>query len=251
MSYRKIWIETNGQIPVDENGVSYEIHHIDGNHKNNDIDNLTCLSIKEHFSIHHSQGDWAAANRILQKIKNIEALREIGFTPKTYSQWMAKNKLGMYSDEAQEKANKTKKERGAGFCHNKELASKGGKIGGPKGAKVTNELHKQRGTGVYSKEHQSKAGKKGGAVAGKIPKSDNQKESIKSGMKLLWEKRRLGLLPPRKPRGPNKSKTQAESFEILPIELHQALDSHNYSPDPIDKTFEPNERCEGAQDTLS
>jgi hypothetical protein len=203
------------------------------------------------YDSHHLQGDWAAANRILQKIKNIEALRSIGFTPKTYSQWMAKNKLGMFSKEAQEKANNTKKERGSGFCHNKELASKGGKIGGPKGAKITNEIHKQRGTGVYSKEHQSKAGKKGGAVAGKLPKSDNQKESIKSGMKLLWEKRKLGLLPPRKPRGPNKPKTQAMNCEVLSNEPLQVLDSHDYSLNPTDKTFELNEHCEVSQDTLS
>ena len=51
-NYRKIWIEHNGPIPIDENGRSYEIHHIDGNHSNNHIDNLKCVSIQEHYDMH-------------------------------------------------------------------------------------------------------------------------------------------------------------------------------------------------------
>ena len=38
--YRKIWESYYGPIPKDENGISYEIHHIDGNRDNNDINNL-------------------------------------------------------------------------------------------------------------------------------------------------------------------------------------------------------------------
>lgn len=58
--YRKIYEQHYGSIPVDEHGRTYEIHHIDGDNTNNDITNLKCVSIKEHFDIHASQGDWDA-----------------------------------------------------------------------------------------------------------------------------------------------------------------------------------------------
>jgi hypothetical protein len=70
MNYRKIWEKVNGPIPVDENGISYEIHHIDGNRSNNDLSNLICISIKEHYEIHLKQGDYLAAQMISRKIKN-------------------------------------------------------------------------------------------------------------------------------------------------------------------------------------
>ena len=38
-----------------------EIHHIDGNHKNNSIENLMPVTAQEHYEIHKSQGDKAAA----------------------------------------------------------------------------------------------------------------------------------------------------------------------------------------------
>lgn len=55
--YRKIWESYYGPIPTDSNGRSYEIHHIDGNRNNNDISNLKCLSIKEHYNVHYQQQD--------------------------------------------------------------------------------------------------------------------------------------------------------------------------------------------------
>jgi hypothetical protein len=38
-----------------------EIHHVDGNHNNNDITNLKPVTALEHYQIHLSQGDKAAA----------------------------------------------------------------------------------------------------------------------------------------------------------------------------------------------
>lgn len=38
-----------------------EIHHIDGNHENNHIDNLQPVTALEHYEIHKTQGDKAAA----------------------------------------------------------------------------------------------------------------------------------------------------------------------------------------------
>ncbi len=69
MHYRKIWKKHFGEIPIDENGRSYEIHHIDGNTKNNNISNLMCISIQEHYNIHYNQGDYGAAFRIAQRLK--------------------------------------------------------------------------------------------------------------------------------------------------------------------------------------
>lgn len=69
MNYRKIWIEANGPIPKDENGRTYEIHHKDGNRKNNDLDNLMCLSIQEHYDIHLAQKDYQACHAIKLRMK--------------------------------------------------------------------------------------------------------------------------------------------------------------------------------------
>lgn len=68
-SYRNIWIKNFGPIPKDELGRSYEIHHIDGNNKNNELDNLRCVSLQEHYDIHFAQGDWYACLRISAKLK--------------------------------------------------------------------------------------------------------------------------------------------------------------------------------------
>lgn len=68
MTYRRIWESVHGPIPKDENGRSYEIHHIDGNHSNNSLDNLKLVTIEEHYDIHFRQKDygacWSIANRM-------------------------------------------------------------------------------------------------------------------------------------------------------------------------------------------
>ena len=69
INYRKIYEQHYGKIPKDENGRSYQIHHIDGNRENNDISNLKCVSIKEHYDIHYSQKDWGACYLIGRKMK--------------------------------------------------------------------------------------------------------------------------------------------------------------------------------------
>lgn len=66
--YRRIWEQANGPIPVDEDGRSYEIHHINKNHSDNRLENLLCVSIEEHFAIHLKQGDFGAASAILKRM---------------------------------------------------------------------------------------------------------------------------------------------------------------------------------------
>jgi hypothetical protein len=68
-NYRKIYEQYHGPIPIDTEGRTYDIHHIDGNHKNNNPNNLVAVSIQEHHDIHQSQGDWGACSAILMRMK--------------------------------------------------------------------------------------------------------------------------------------------------------------------------------------
>jgi hypothetical protein len=75
---RKIWVHANGPIPKDVSGRSYEIHHIDGNWRNNSLENLACVSIQEHYEIHYKQCDWGACRGIAIRMKmSPEVISEI------------------------------------------------------------------------------------------------------------------------------------------------------------------------------
>ena len=67
--YRKIYEHHYGSIPKENNGRSYEIHHIDGNHTNNNPNNIIAVSLKEHYDIHYSQQDFGACFLLAQKMK--------------------------------------------------------------------------------------------------------------------------------------------------------------------------------------
>jgi hypothetical protein len=78
MNYRRVWIDANGPIPKDEFGRSYEIHHIDGNRKNNELSNLQCLTIVEHYDVHFKQHDYGACHHIAFRMaQNVEDLRKL------------------------------------------------------------------------------------------------------------------------------------------------------------------------------
>lgn len=68
-NYRKIYKNHYGQIPKDEKGRSYEIHHIDANHSNNDPNNLKCVSLQEHYDIHKSNGQYNACFKMALRLK--------------------------------------------------------------------------------------------------------------------------------------------------------------------------------------
>lgn len=67
--YRKIYEGHYGPIPKDTTGRTYEIHHIDGNRKNNSPENLIALSIQDHFDLHYSQQDWFACHRLATRMR--------------------------------------------------------------------------------------------------------------------------------------------------------------------------------------
>ena len=63
INHRKIYEKYyNVKIGRDEFGRAHEIHHIDGNHENNDPLNLKEVTIEDHYRIHYKQGDWAACS---------------------------------------------------------------------------------------------------------------------------------------------------------------------------------------------
>ena len=96
-TYRKIWENHHGKIPKDSNGRVYEIHHINGNHNDNNISNLMLVTIEEHYKIHESQGDWGACimigkrmNISSDELSNIQKGKKrpgIGGVPKGTIPW--------------------------------------------------------------------------------------------------------------------------------------------------------------------
>ncbi len=68
-NYRKIYEEARGPIPKDQEGRTYDIHHIDGNRENNDLSNLVALSIQDHYDLHFKQGDYSACLLISYRMK--------------------------------------------------------------------------------------------------------------------------------------------------------------------------------------
>jgi hypothetical protein len=68
-NHRKVYENYHGPIPIDSDGRTYEIHHIDGNHDNNDPNNLRAVTIQEHYNIHYAQRDWGACQAIALRMQ--------------------------------------------------------------------------------------------------------------------------------------------------------------------------------------
>lgn len=110
-NYRKIWEKKYGNIPVDENGKKYDIHHIDGDRSNNSIDNLMAVSIKEHYHIHKNQGDWQACHVIMKRL-NLSVQEQLEINKK-----ISQIKKGrQVSEEHKRKISETLKGRKNGPC---------------------------------------------------------------------------------------------------------------------------------------
>lgn len=114
MNYRKIWEKVNGPIPKDSLGRSYEIHHKDGNRKNNDISNLMCVSIEEHYKIHLNQEDYEAACMIAERLNlqadELDELYKLNKTTykKGHTPWN-KGKTGVYTEDQLNRIRETTK----------------------------------------------------------------------------------------------------------------------------------------------
>ena len=62
--YVRIWEKHHGKkLPS-----NMEIHHIDGNNQNNDVNNLMAVTIEEHLEIHKKQHDYGAVQAILMRM---------------------------------------------------------------------------------------------------------------------------------------------------------------------------------------
>jgi hypothetical protein len=76
--HRKIYENHFGQIPKESNGRTYEIHHIDGNHSNNNPLNLTAVTLQEHYDIHYAREDYRACYLMaLRMAVSVEELSEL------------------------------------------------------------------------------------------------------------------------------------------------------------------------------
>ena len=87
--YRRVYIKHHGSIPVDQNGRSFDIHHIDGNSHNNNIENLVALSRYDHFMTHLNNGDFFACILLSGSIEiNEELIRRL-----TENYWTEEKRL--------------------------------------------------------------------------------------------------------------------------------------------------------------
>jgi hypothetical protein len=76
--HRRIYEKNYGPIPIDANGRTYDIHHLDGNHSNNDPLNLVAVTLEEHYAIHESQGDVRACLIMAQRMgKSPEEIKRL------------------------------------------------------------------------------------------------------------------------------------------------------------------------------
>ena len=125
-SYRKIWLDHFGPIPIDNYGRSFEIHHINGDHYDNRIENLQCLSILDHLKIHLEQGDFLAASSIAQRINLSE--EDMAILSKKGGIEARDKKLGIHSLSIEDRringAKGAKAIRGMNWYHNGYVSKK-------------------------------------------------------------------------------------------------------------------------------
>lgn len=130
-----------------------EIHHIDGNHSNNNITNLKPVTVLEHYEIHLTQGDKAAAALIgVRANVPIEIRSQL-----SREQAIENNKLGVC---------------GFGLGH----ASEAGKIGGKAGGAYA----KKHCTGIFSLTPEQNKQRHFNSVVSRL---------IKNGKASAWPKK--------------------------------------------------------------
>lgn len=100
MHYRDIWKKHFGEIPKDEYGISFEIHHIDGDRTNNNLKNLECLSIEQHYLKHLEQGDLNEANAVLTRMKKLKQGKQLNQKALVGTKWYWKDSIQKQFDPA-------------------------------------------------------------------------------------------------------------------------------------------------------
>lgn len=166
-NYRRIWKNYNKSIPLDENGVSYDIHHIDGDKINNDINNLLAVSVKEHYEIHYKQKDWGACKALSMRV-NIPYKERAKITSKVF-------KGKKLSEEHKQKIGKANK----GRVQSKEEREKrkfprpGSGPPGPRSEEIKHNISKAK------KGQKYKGGIKRPGAGPQGPRSEETKEKMR------------------------------------------------------------------------
>lgn len=137
--YVRIWEDYNGQkLPQ-----NMEIHHIDGNHDNNDPNNLLAVTIEQHLEIHQKQNDYGAVQAILMRMNRSE--EEV----KLLAECASKHQKKLLSEGRHNFQLMTEEKR-------REISTKVGNL--TKEKKIG--LHRINADPILSKQNASKAGVK-------------------------------------------------------------------------------------------
>ena len=138
---RSVWRFHNGKIPL-----GYHIHHIDGNHQNNNIKNLKLVTIKEHAELHKEAylknkrwQDYYAWKGLSGQLKKQDLINQI------YKENGKQQYIHMHTKEARKKMAMTKKGSKLTEEHRKKISE------GLKG-RIQGDYQKRRAMEARQKE---------------------------------------------------------------------------------------------------
>ena len=122
-NYRKIYEYHYGPILKDRFGRSLEVHHIDGNHQNNNPLNLALVTIDEHYAIHYERGDYCACYYMSIRMKLSPAEISV-LSRKTQLKRVAEGSHHFQSGKIQSATHKKRVKNGTHHFLDPELARK-------------------------------------------------------------------------------------------------------------------------------
>jgi hypothetical protein len=109
-NYLKVWRDANGVTPKGN-----EIHHVDGDHSNNELSNLRMLTIQEHYDVHESQGDLGACFLISKRMDMSE--EERSRLASGWGTYTKDSQLGIFSQTTEQR--KVSASLGGNACKDK------------------------------------------------------------------------------------------------------------------------------------